>query len=173
MEPRGGIANIVKKKRKNSVMNYECHDGVTYTIESGDTLYEVSRKYQVPLSLLLRSNPYIDVFNMQPGDTICVPVKKPMPPERPIPPERPMKPMPPMNPREQRETSAENVSNQTREDENLSSQETERMEWKRYVVKPGDTMKTLTDEENLMAFIEENGLDGIYLLPGIAYQVKK
>ena len=128
-------------------MNYECHDGVTYTIKSGDTLYEVSRKYQVPLSLLLRSNPYIDVFNMQPGDTICVPVKKPMPPERPIPPERPMKPMPPMNPREQRETSAENVSNQTREDENLSSQETERMEWKRYVVKPGDTMKTLTDEE--------------------------
>ena len=154
-------------------MNYECHDGVTYTIKSGDTLYEVSRKYQVPLSLLLRSNPYIDVFNMQPGDTICVPVKKPMPPERPIPPERPMKPMSPMNPREQRETSAENVSNQTREDENLSSQETERMEWKRYVVKPGDTMKTLTDEENLMAFIEENGLDGIYLLPGIAYQVKK
>lgn len=154
-------------------MNYECHDGVTYTIKSGDTLYEVSRKYQVPLSLLLRSNPYIDVFNMQPGDTICVPVKKPMPPERPIPPERPMKPMPPMNPREQRETSAENVSNQTRGDENLSSQETERMEWKRYVVKPGDTMKTLTDEENLMAFVKENGLDGIYLLPGIAYQVKK
>lgn len=169
-------------------MNYECHDGVTYTIKSGDTLYEVSRKYQVPLSLLLRSNPYIDVFNMQPGDTICVPVKKPMPPvkpmnpmppERPMPSERPMSPvkprnpMPPMNPREQRENSAENVMNETGEGGKLSSQETERVEWKRYVVKPGDTMKTLTDEENLMAFIKENGLDGIYLLPGIAYQVKK
>lgn len=160
-------------------MNYECHDGVTYTIKSGDTLYEVSRKYQVPLSLLLRSNPYIDVFNMQPGDTICVPVKQPKPPVKPMspvspmPPVKPMNPMPQINPREQREISAERMVNETGERERLSSQEMQGMTWERYVVRTGDTLNNLTDKENLMAFVEKNGLDGIYLLPGIAYQIRK
>ena len=54
-------------------MNYEFCDGVTHTIKKGDTLYEISRKYRVPLALLLRANPYVDVFNLQVGESICVP----------------------------------------------------------------------------------------------------
>ena len=54
-------------------MNYEFCDGVTHTIKKGDTLYEISRRYKVPMALLLRANPYVDVFNLQVGDTICIP----------------------------------------------------------------------------------------------------
>lgn len=34
----------------------------------------ISRKYRVPLALILRANPYVDVYNMQIGQEICVPV---------------------------------------------------------------------------------------------------
>lgn len=57
-------------------MNYEYCDGITHTIKKGDTLYEISRKHNVPLAMLLRANPYVDVFNLQVGDTICVPKKE-------------------------------------------------------------------------------------------------
>lgn len=59
-----------------SQMNYEYCDGVTHTIKQGDTLYEISRKYNVALALLLRANPYVDVFNLQVGDTICIPTSQ-------------------------------------------------------------------------------------------------
>lgn len=58
-------------------MNYEYCDGITHTIKQGETLYSLSRYYKVPLAILLRANPYIDVYNLQIGDTICVPVKSP------------------------------------------------------------------------------------------------
>ena len=57
-------------------MNYEYCDGVTHTIKQGETLYSLSRQYNVPLAILLRANPYIDVYNLKTGDTICVPVKR-------------------------------------------------------------------------------------------------
>ncbi len=57
-------------------MNYEYCDGVTHAIKQGETVYSLSRQYKVPLAILLRSNPYIDVYNLKIGDTICVPVKR-------------------------------------------------------------------------------------------------
>lgn len=60
-------------------MNYEYCDGITHTIKQGDTLYSISRMHKVPLAILLRANPYVDVYNLQVGDTICVPVKTSMP----------------------------------------------------------------------------------------------
>lgn len=56
-------------------MNYEYCDGMTHTIRQGETLYSLSRQYNVPLAIILRANPYIDVYNLQIGDTICIPVK--------------------------------------------------------------------------------------------------
>ena len=46
-----------------------------HTVRSGDTLYSISMEHQVPLELLLRANPYVDVYNLQVGETICVPVR--------------------------------------------------------------------------------------------------
>lgn len=56
-------------------MNYEYCNGRTHTIKKGDTLYALSRRYQVPLEMLLRANPYVDVYNLQVGDTLCIPVR--------------------------------------------------------------------------------------------------
>ena len=60
------------EKGKNS-MNYQYCHGMTHVIKEGDTLYHISRRYQVPLALLLRANPYVDVYNLQIGDEICIP----------------------------------------------------------------------------------------------------
>ena len=50
-------------------------NGIMHTVRSGDTLYSISMEHQVPLALLLRTNPYVDVYNLQVGETICVPVR--------------------------------------------------------------------------------------------------
>ena len=49
---------------------------MTYTIKQGDTLYGISRKYDVPLAMILHANPYADVYRLNVGDTICIPMKK-------------------------------------------------------------------------------------------------
>lgn len=46
-----------------------------HTVRSGDTLYSISMEHQVPLAFLLRANPYVDVYNLQVGETICEPVR--------------------------------------------------------------------------------------------------
>lgn len=69
------LTEYISKKRRMEMktMNYEYCNGFTHTIKKGDTLYEISRRHNVPLALLLRANPYVDVFNLQAGDTICIP----------------------------------------------------------------------------------------------------
>ena len=49
--------------------------GFLHVVEAGDTLYLLSRRYRVPLSLILLANPYVNVYNLQPGDEICIPRK--------------------------------------------------------------------------------------------------
>lgn len=51
-------------------------NGMMYAVKNGDTLYSISMKYNIPLALLLRANPYVDVYNLQAGETICLPVKE-------------------------------------------------------------------------------------------------
>jgi LysM repeat protein len=50
-----------------------------HVIKQGDNLYQLSRKYRIPLGLILRANPYVDVYNLQPGQEICIPVGRPYP----------------------------------------------------------------------------------------------
>lgn len=47
--------------------------GFIHTIEKGDTLYKIGKKYQVKVSALIYANPCIDIYNLQPGDQICIP----------------------------------------------------------------------------------------------------
>lgn len=49
--------------------------GIIHKIKHGDTLYILSRMYQVSIDDLLRSNPGIDMYNMQPGNEVCIPVR--------------------------------------------------------------------------------------------------
>ncbi len=58
-------------------MNRRYCNGMVHVIRQGETLYQLSRKYRVPLALLLRANPYVDVYNLQVGQEICIPMVRP------------------------------------------------------------------------------------------------
>lgn len=87
-------------------MNYDYCNGRIHTIQKGDTLYKISGMYRVPLALILRANPYVDIYNLQVGEKLCIPGGFdnetnpgisicPMPgcrPEMPDNPERPQRP---------------------------------------------------------------------------------
>lgn len=60
-------------------MNQRYCNGMVHVIKQGDNLYQLSRRYRVPLGLILRANPYVDVYNLQPGQEICIPVARPYP----------------------------------------------------------------------------------------------
>jgi len=217
-------------------MNYEYCDGITHTIKKGDTLYEISREHKVPLSMLLRANPYVDVFNLQVGDTICVPTKKPLenafltprPSRRnmtgdtdqeavmqqcnatamsqqanaagttdrnvtAMPRDENESDMPDRNvtamPRDENESDMpdRNVAAMPRNTKVTDTQERAvafvpqstsatrqtDTEWKKYVVKPGDTLFDILqgDKDQVLAFVDKNGLANMYMLPGVAYYI--
>lgn len=52
--------------------------GFTHTIEKGDTLYLLGKKYNVKVSALIFANPYVDIYNLQVGDQICIPKLRPL-----------------------------------------------------------------------------------------------
>lgn len=60
-------------------MNQRYCNGMVHVIKQGDNLYQLSRMYRVPLALILRANPYVDVYNLQPGQEICIPIARPYP----------------------------------------------------------------------------------------------
>ncbi len=47
--------------------------GYVHVIEEGDTLYKLAKKYDVKLFDIMRLNPYVNVYNLQIGDEICIP----------------------------------------------------------------------------------------------------
>lgn len=182
-------------------MNYEYCDGVTHTVKKGDTLYEISRKYNVALALLLRANPYVDVFNLQVGDTICIPTGQEQMTPYPISSRREqdddrddgrrsqsgMGNMPNQgnvpsgmrNMPNQRNTQPEAGIMSGRGREELKPEEvdtvTSRRGWEKYVVQPGDTFADILQEMDGDAedFLEKNNPSTIYMLPGVAYYIRR
>ena len=51
--------------------------GMLHIVAKGDTLYKIGKKYGAPVSRIMYANPYVDVYNLQEGDEICVPVMTP------------------------------------------------------------------------------------------------
>lgn len=56
-------------------------NGVVHTIKKGDTLYLISKYYKVPIGEIMGANRNINVYNLQIGDEICIPVRRPEPSE--------------------------------------------------------------------------------------------
>ena len=52
-------------------MEHECK-GTVHKVVAGDTLYKM---YGVRLIDILKENPYVNVYNLQPGDEICIPTE--------------------------------------------------------------------------------------------------
>ncbi|MBR3833232.1 MAG: LysM peptidoglycan-binding domain-containing protein [Lachnospiraceae bacterium] len=49
--------------------------GVIHRVKKGDTLYRLSKMYGVRLIDIMKENPYVNVYNMQIGDEICIPTE--------------------------------------------------------------------------------------------------
>ena len=74
-------------------------NGIVHTIKRGDTLYQLSRYYNVTINEIMRANANVNVYNLQVGEQICIPVRNPMPvpgpgPARPPMPGQGQQPMP-------------------------------------------------------------------------------
>jgi LysM repeat protein len=50
---------------------------ITYVIQPGDTLYNISRHFNVPVSAIMNANPLCNVYRLNAGETICIPVSVP------------------------------------------------------------------------------------------------
>ena len=60
---------------KGSRMMHSC-PGVIYVEKQGDTLYKISQYHHVSVTDILLANPYVNVYNLQIGDELCIPVGK-------------------------------------------------------------------------------------------------
>lgn len=112
-------------------------NGIVHTIKKGDTLYQLSRYYNVTINEIMRANANVNVYNMQVGDQICIPVKRPMPMPMPGPgPVRP--PMPGQGPNQERPSLIQPRNNDMDENDD-SNQE--------YIETSADAMFDETDTE--------------------------
>lgn len=50
---------------------------INYVIQKGDTLYSISRQFNVRLDAIMAANPLVNVYNLMVGETICIPVSIP------------------------------------------------------------------------------------------------
>jgi LysM repeat protein len=50
---------------------------INYVIKKGDTLYSISRHFNVALNAIMEANPMVNVYNLRAGETICIPVSVP------------------------------------------------------------------------------------------------
>ena len=173
-------------------MNYKYCNGITHTIKQGDTLYSISRKHKVPLAMILRANPYVDVYNLKVGDTICVPVDNSN--GMGVPEENRRNDnvimLDNMMERNDRETDRNYMDDVT--DNQRNSMENDGMmmdvmdsvrenndnqnpDWVKYVIQPGDTMADVMrmSGNDMDGFWDMNDMKDIYILPGIVCHIKE
>lgn len=50
---------------------------IKYVIKDGDSLYSISRHFNVPVRAIMEANPLINVYNLIVDEAICIPVSNP------------------------------------------------------------------------------------------------
>ena len=68
-----GMEQLPIEGRNQQTQRAGCR-GLLYKVESGDTLYSISRKYDLKVRDLMQANPFVNVYNLQVGEELCVPV---------------------------------------------------------------------------------------------------
>lgn len=54
-------------------MENRCN-GHMHKVVAGDTMYKLAKMYGVRLIDILKENPYVNVYNLQIGDEVCIPL---------------------------------------------------------------------------------------------------
>ena len=57
----------------NRYMTANC-TGIIHVVKEGDTLYKIGKMHGVSVSALMYANPYVNIYNLQVGYELCVPV---------------------------------------------------------------------------------------------------
>ena len=177
--------------------NFDFCRGTVHVIRRGDSLYTISKRYNVPLALIMRANPYVDVYNLQVGDEICVPTtnmggignigtgNRPSAPVRPNMPEQPTRPMTPNMPEQQtrpmmpsmpeQETRpmTPNMPEQPTRPMTPNMQGNTSMNLITYIVKDAESLKDILDkfDIDLEDFIEQNNMSTVLLKPGMTINI--
>jgi len=116
--------------------------GITHRIRRGDTLYKLSKVYGVSVSDIMGANPDSNIYNLQVGESICIPLMGGMEAELPTP---ELMPPPPELP------TPELVPPENAAPEFL------------YEVAPGDTLNSILEKFNIT--FEEFALLNPQLMP--------
>ena len=90
-------------------------NGVVHTIKKGDTLYLISKYYKVPIGEIMNANRNINIYNLQIGDEICIPVRRPEPRES----DMTQRQIPYMNRNTENMEDSNNTGNTVSETENM------------------------------------------------------
>lgn len=69
--PTPGTPNLPPS---NNDCNIPVCNGILYTIEKGDTLYMIAKKFKISLNAIIEANPGIDPYNLRIGMQLCIPV---------------------------------------------------------------------------------------------------
>lgn len=79
--------NIFKSKIITSITTWESDvmyfnnmNCLMHIIQRGDTLYSISRRYDIPISTIFRANPFVEIYNLQVGEELCIPLAQATPP---------------------------------------------------------------------------------------------
>ena len=51
-------------------------NGIVHTIRRGDTLYLLSRHYNVSVNDIMNANRNVNIYNLRIGDQLCIPVRR-------------------------------------------------------------------------------------------------
>ncbi len=51
-------------------------NGIIHTIKRGDSLYLLSRYYNVPIGEIMNANRHLNIYNLQVGEEICIPMSR-------------------------------------------------------------------------------------------------
>ncbi len=63
-----------ERRRTERPSCFTCR-GEVYVVKKGDTLYKIAKEHGLKVIDLLVANPYVNVYNMQVGEEICIPAK--------------------------------------------------------------------------------------------------
>jgi LysM repeat protein len=50
---------------------------INYVVKKGDTLYSISRHFNVSLNAIMAANPLVNVYNLMVDEVLCIPVSVP------------------------------------------------------------------------------------------------
>ena len=121
-----------------------------HTVQAGDTLYSISRRYSIPLSQLMQANPRIDPYNLLIGQNLIIPAVT----EVPTMPREPQEPVLPEPPAISQDTmnSLKEIDRQLYEAEDTAESDIEEVI---NPPQPSPTIKTIT------AYVSDSSADGI------------